>query len=207
MNALNERDTPVSIIEEHDVYAKGIGNYPSFPSETRADAIENVTFFYNLEKDRFKDSRAVTSALFDRGIFSVILFQKYIESLNLPGHASAYEFAKEEAMRLIKAGAVAVPDYVIYLSADYHDVVERYDREISVGLLRGEGAHTFFQNEYEKVVLIYEKYNRTLRLASTNMPDSVDEQVALTLRAINQWRNVSSDDDLNAIALEVIRAL
>lgn len=207
LSALKEHDAPVSIIDEHDVYANGIGNYPSFPSATLADAAENVTFFYNLEQIRHEDSVDATTALFDRSIFSVILFQKYIKSLQLPDHASAYEFAKEEAIRLIESDAVAVPDYVVYLSADYRDVVERYGREISVGLLRGEVAHTFFQNEYEKIISIYEKYGRSLRIVSKNTPNSVDEQVASTLKAIEEWNLGDSNDDVKAIALEVINAL
>lgn len=207
LNALKEHDAPVSIIDEHDVYANGIGNYPPFPSATLVDAIENVTFFYNLEQIRREDSADATTTLFDRGIFSVILFQKYIKSLKLPDHASAYEFAKEEAVRLIESNAAVVPDYVVYLSADYSDVVERYGRGISVGLLRGEVAHTFFQNEYEKIISIYEKYGRSLRVVSENTPNSVDDQVTLTLEAIERWSLVDSNDDIKAIALEVINTL
>lgn len=207
LNALRKADVSVTIIDEHDVYAKGIGNYPPFPSATVADAIENVSFFYELEKNRYKDSVGTQTALFDRGIFSVILFQKYIKSLQLPVHASAYEFAKEEAIRLIESDTVAVPDYVVYLSADYGDVVERYGREISVGLLRGEVAHTFFQNEYEKIISIYEKYGRSLRIVSTNTSNSVDDQITSTLRAIEQWSISDSNDDVKAIALEVINIL
>jgi deoxyadenosine/deoxycytidine kinase len=179
LNALRLNNAPISIIDEHDVYADGIGNYPTFPSATPADAIENVSFFYNLEQIRHNDSLDATTALFDRSIFSVILFQKYIKSLNLQNHASAYEFAKEEATQLIESNAVAVPDYIVYLSAEYSDVVERYGREISVGLLRGQAAHEFFQNEYEKIISIYEKYNRSLRIVSRNTPDSVSDQTSL----------------------------
>lgn len=207
LNALKDLSAPVLVIDEHDVYANGIDNYPPFPSITPAEAIENVTFFYNLEKIRLKDSLNATIALFDRGIFSVILFQKYIESLHLPDHTSAYDFAKGEAVRLIESNAVAVPDYVIYLSADYQDVVERYGREISVGLLRGEIAHTFFQKEYKKIASIYEKYDRLLQITSTNTPHSIDNQAALILDAIEQWRRDNSTDDIKAIALEAIHAL
>ena len=207
LNELKEHNTPVSIIDEHDVYANGIGNYPPFPNATLAGAIENVTFFYNLEQIRLKDSTNATTALFDRGIFSVILFQKYIKSLQLADHAAAYEFAKEEAIRLIESDAVAVPDYVVYLSANYSDIVERYGREISVGLLRGEVAHAFFQNEYEKIISIYEKCSRSLRIVSKNTPNSVNDQVILTLEAIEKWNLSDSNDDVKAIALEVINAL
>lgn len=207
LNALKDLNAPVSVIDEHDVYANGIDNYPSFPSTTPAEAIKNVTFFYNLEKIRFKDSLNATTALFDRGLFSVILFQKYIESLHLPDHASAYDFAKEEAVRLIESNAVAAPDYVIYLSADYQDVVERYGREISVGLLRGKVAYTFFQKEYKKIASVYEKHDRLLQIISTNTSHSIDNQATLILDAIEQWQRSNSTDDLKALVLEAIHAL
>lgn len=208
LNALKSNDSSCTVVDEHDVYANGLSNYPIFPSATYKDAVENVRFFYKLEKIRLHDSLSASTALFDRSIFSVILFQKYVESLHLDGYTSAYPYAKDEAIRLVESDAVALPDFIVYLSAEYTTVVERYGREISVGLLRGENAHIFFQKEYEIIATIYEKYGRTLRIVSMNNPHSVDDQTKLILERIKLWQNDNNSlADSKAMALEVIYAL
>lgn len=208
LNTIKKNDSSLTIINEHDMYANGILNYPKFPSITKGEAIENVNFFYNIEQLRFNDADQTANFIFDRSIFSVILFQKYIQLLKLTNHYSAYLYAKKEAARLIKSNVVAVPDYLIYLSADYATVAGRYEREISVGLLRGETAHTFFQGEYAAISSIYEKRGRSLGIVSTNDKNSLNSQVDSITEHIKLWQRSSGESiDLKQLALEAVNII
>lgn len=196
------------IIDEHDVYAKGIDNYPAFPSPTEDAARENVDFFYELERQRHQDALDVPISIFDRSVFSVILFQKYIASLKLEGHVNAYQYAKEEAVRLIQVGLVTVPDTLIYIRADYETIVERYGREVSVGLLRGKGAYNFFQEQYAIIEGVYARYGLLQAILSSNDKQATQEQAQAINYQIGIW-NQSKPISTNSIniAKEVIKAI
>jgi deoxyadenosine/deoxycytidine kinase len=172
-------------INEHDKYAKSVDNYPPFPALTPQMAINSIDFFLNLEIKRLNDAQKINGAIniFDRSFLSMILFQKYINHLNEPGHFDSYKYSKTRCLSLLADEAIALPDLFIYIRPkDLATYLERQNRTISVGLLKGEKALKYFEEQYSKIFNIYAKYDRAIELRSDNSIKSLEEN----MKAINK---------------------
>lgn len=212
LNQVRETDDSVRIIDEHDIYAHGIGNFPPFPNTSANQAAENVDFFFDLEQLRHRDAQEMqlTGAdkiLFDRSIFSVILFQKYIRTLNLDDHASAYEYAKERAKVLIEGNLVSMPDALIFLSADFETIQMRHEREISVGLLRSKSAHSFFDEHYQAIARIYQPDDLSLVLESVNSPESLRLNTQEVCYKLEDWYVRQGSAEPQELAIQVVETI
>jgi thymidylate kinase len=160
-------------IAEHDVYADGIDKYPPFPATNEQMAKDSIDFFAGLEAKRYGDAQNAKqrTVLYDRSFISVVLFQKYMKYLAIPGHYNAYEYAKDKFLHLLNSNEIALPDYFAFVRCDNIETyMQRQNREISVGFLKGEEALKFFEHEYTQVFNLYDKFDRAveLRTADTN---------------------------------------
>ena len=175
-------------IAEHDVYAGGIDKYPPFPAAKEQMAKDSVDFFARLEAKRQKDAMksGQRTVFYDRSFVSIILFQKYIRYLATPGEYNAYDYAKSLFTDLLSNDRVALPDYLVYVHCDsIATYLRRQEREISVGLLRGEDALKFFEHEYGRVCTLYGKFDRILELKSADDRASLARNTRLLDAAID----------------------
>lgn len=167
---------PIHPIAEHDAYAGGIDKYPPFPAVKKQMAKDSIDFFARLEVQRYKDAQEVVrqTVLYDRSFMSVVLFQKYMKHLSLPGEHDAYDYAKKLFADLLGKNQIALPDYFVYIQCDsLATYFQRQSREISVDSLRGEKALKFFEHAYEPIFNLYNQFGRALEIKSDDTEASL----------------------------------
>jgi thymidylate kinase len=110
------------MVEEYVSYAGGSQNFPSYPPKNRREALSNLDFFLNLERQRhtdiekYKDESCIV--VMDRSVISLLGFrfaERYIGGLNI--------FC--EAKAIIQQEPQLAPDIIVYLHATDIQIEQR----------------------------------------------------------------------------------
>lgn len=192
-------------VGEYDTYVVNTSEYPPHPHPSQGIALQDVTFFIQLDQKREIDIRKYLAqnnlVLMDRSFMSLILFQKYTKQYKQDDEYDAYDYSKSCYKKLLLGGVLTLPDYMIYLKPrDLETHHSRLGREISSSLLRQDDAYIFFNTEYEKVLNEYRKMNRLLVLESNNTALNLDENA-------KSVKNINADPLTNSGKLDLIERI